>query len=275
VNAVYGFTSILLNVLQQLEPTHLAASFDIGETFRHKEYKEYKAHREKMPEELKEQESRTYEVLEALNIPVYTKENYEADDVIGTLAKQVTSYKLQGTSDKITTMIVTGDKDVLQLVSDVGRVRVYMPGRGIKGPVTYDEAKVVEDMGISAAQIPDFKGLAGDSSDNIPGVHGIGKVTAVKLLQQFGSVEEIYEHLDRLKGAVLQKLQTGKDSAFESKHLATIVREVPIKLNLDACEVKHYDKARAVALFEDLEFQSLMRKLPGDSFEESVQESLF
>ena len=291
VNAVYGFTSILLSVIRDLKPTHLAVSFDVGETFRHEQYPEYKAHREKMPEELKEQEPRAYEVIAALNIPLYVKEGFEADDVIGSLASQASSYRRQATGDKLNTVIVTGDKDILQLVvdrkGDLGAVEVYMPGRGIKGPTRYDEAKVMEDLGIRPDQVPDLKGLAGDSSDNIPGIKGIGIKTATKLLKEFGSIEGIYEYLETrnqklvtsneeiLKPAVIRKIVEGRGSAFESKRLATIVTDVPVRLDLEMSTVQKYDKEKTVHLFEELEFRSLMNKLPNDEFEQSVQEALF
>jgi DNA polymerase I len=292
VNAVFGFTRILLSVINEMKPEYLAVSFDVGRTFRHDMYKDYKAHREKMPEELKAQEPLTYKVVEAMNIPVFTKVGFEADDVIGSLAMHASK------SENLTTIIVTGDKDTFQLVSDPsassGQVRVYMPGRGNKGPVLYDEAAVERDLGIKPNQVPDYKGLAGDPSDNIPGVRGVGKVTAAKLLREFGTVEELYEYLDKrfvigdsrlektdhpgeklLTQTVVRKLTEGKESAFESKKLATIVRDVPIELNLALAEVKQYDKDKVVEVFEEYGFQSLFNKLPGDSFETSVQEALF
>jgi DNA polymerase-1 len=274
INAVYGFTRILLNVIDEMKPEYLAVSFDVGRTFRHEQCKEYKAHREKMPDELKEQEPIVNEVLQALNVPVVTKNGFEADDVIGTLAQQASSYQLPVTSHQLTTIIVTGDKDTLQLVQDP-LVKVYMPGRMNKPAILYNEAAVVADLGVTAAQIADFKGLAGDSSDNIPGVYGIGKVTAAKLLKQYGTVEGVYEHLSEIGGVVHNKLEAGRESAIESRRLATIVTEVPIKLDLEACTVKEYDKERALKLFEALGFQSLMRKLPNDAFEEEVQQALF
>ena len=268
INAVYGFTRILLTAIEELHPEYLAVSFDVGRTFRHDMYKEYKAHREKMPEELKIQEPLTYEVVGALNIPIFTKEGFEADDVIGTLAKQASKTEVE-------TVIVTGDKDVLQLVDNQGRVKVYMPARINKPAVTYEEKTVKEDLGVTPFQIPDYKGLAGDSSDNIPGVRGVGPKTAVKLLQEYQSLEGVYEHVDDLLGSVKQKVVEGKEMAFKSKELATIITDVPIKLDLEAAMVKAYDKTKVVRIFEEYEFRSLINKLPKDAFEESVQEALF
>ncbi|OGV95698.1 hypothetical protein A2W24_05510 [Microgenomates group bacterium RBG_16_45_19] len=280
VNAVYGFTRILLTVLEELEPTHLAVSFDVGRTFRHEVFPAYKAHREKMPEELKAQEPLTFGLVETLNVPVFTKATYEADDVIGTLARQAAAVEMEA-------IIVTGDKDTLQLVDDgsvdsagslqagSGPVRVYLPARVNRPAVIYDEAEVKRDLGVTPKQVPDYKGLAGDASDNIPGIRGIGKVTAVKLLTAYTNLEGVYEHVDELAGSVKQKIVSGRDSAFESRTLATIVTKVPIKLDLKAAEVKAYDKQKAVNLFTELEFTSLISKLPADAFEQSVQEALF
>jgi DNA polymerase-1 len=310
INAVYGFTSIILTVLGQLKPTHWALSFDVGETFRHVEYPEYKAHREKMPEELKEQEPRAYEVLEALNVPIYTKEGFEADDVIGTLARQASELKapanpagrqnskLKTTTqteklaeDDIRTLIVTGDMDALQLVheanEEAGEVHVWVPARAGKPPVEYGVDQVRAKYGLTPQQIVDMKALAGDSSDNIPGIYGIGLKTATTLLQTFGSVEGIYNYLETrdqkpetskemvLKPSVLKKLLEGKESAFESQRLATIVTDVPLEFNWERSRVQKYDKEAAVKLFGELEFQSLLSRLPNDDFEESVQEALF
>jgi DNA polymerase I len=276
INAVYGFTRILLTVIEEMKPSHICVSFDVGKTFRHERYAEYKAHREKMPEELKLQEPMVDRVLQALNIPIIAKEGYEADDVIGTLAKLATSYKLQATSYKLETVIVTGDKDAFQLVDDQGLVRVYMPAKVNKPATIYTEAVVLAEMGIRPDQIPDYKGLAGDHSDNIPGVRGIGPKTAVGLLQVYGTVEGIYEHLGEIsRVAVVKRLTDGKASAIESKLLATIVRDVPLQFELDACKVCGFNKQETITTFESLEFKSLINKLPKDDFEESVQEALF
>lgn len=273
INAVYGFTRILLNVINELHPEYLAVSFDVGKTFRHEMYKEYKAHREKMPEELKAQEPMVDRVLNALNIPVIAKEGFEADDVIGSLSLQAQALKLE-------TVIVTGDKDILQLVKDttgeLGKVRVYMPAKANRAAVIYDEAAVIEDLGVTAAQIPDYKGLAGDSSDNIPGVRGVGPKTAVALLTRFKSIEGVYQNLESdMKAGLRQKLDEAKETAFLSKKLATIIQDVKISLDLDACEIKSYDKQAAIQLFKEFEFSTLLNKLPKDEFEEMIQETLF
>lgn len=279
-NAVYGFTRILLSVIEEMKPSHIAVSFDVGKTFRHEQFPAYKAHREKMPDELKDQEPIVDRVLTALNIPIIAKEGFEADDVIGTIATQVsnrmTNSKGQMSNENAQVLVVTGDRDVLQIVNDQQNIKVYMPARGMKGPVVYNEAAVKEDLGVRPDQIPDYKGLAGDHSDNIPGVRGIGPKTAVELLIPYETIEGVYANINKIsKPAVLKKLLEGKESAFESKRLATIIRDVPLKFSLADCEVRMYDKAQAVALFHELDFQSLIKKLPQDDFEASVQEALF
>lgn len=276
VNAVYGFTNILLNTMAELKPTHIAVTFDRAKpTFRHAAYTQYKATRPEMPSELAGQQERVEEVVKTLNIPIFAVEGYEADDVIGTLAKQA--------SEAGEVVIVTGDHDALQLVEDPstgsGRVRVYMPGRGKIPARMYDEVEVEEKYGsLKPEQIPDFKGLVGDASDNIPGVRGIGPKMAVKLLAEFGSVEEVYKNLDKVKdklgNRVAQQLIDDQEQARLSKELATIDRQVPIRLNVAACQVHEYDKDMVIKLFEELEFRSLIKKLPNDSFEQMVQEAL-
>lgn len=282
INAVYGFTSILLNTIQTLNPSHLLVSFDVGKTWRHEEYPLYKAHREKMPDELREQEGRIYEVLEALNVPIYTLEGYEADDVLGTLAWQISEREAD-----METLIVTHDMDALQLVRDAsdmaGSVGVYAPSRGTRPSVWYTETEVLDAYGLTPRQIIDLKGLAGDSSDNIPGVKGIGAKTATKLLKLMPSVEEIYEEIDAgipnhgavLRGAVLKRLVNDREEAFESKHLVTISTDVPVSVDLTVSQLQHYDKERTLAVFEELSFTSLVSKLPQDDFETDVQEALF
>lgn len=289
VNAVYGFTRMILTIIEQLEPSHLAVSFDIGETFRHQEFPDYKAHREKMPDELREQEDRAYQVVEALNLPLYIKQGFEADDVIGTVAT------LAARDEGADVVIVTGDMDILQLVADQldgGSIRVFRPANGRKTARLYDEAAVLERYGLTPHQIIDYKGLAGDSSDNIPGVRGIGPKTATKLLEHFHTLEGVYQYLDKrsvmdlkditphdkevgLSASIASKLVEQKDQAYLSKHLATIVTNTDIPFTLDDALLKAYDKTKAVQLFEDLEFTSLIKKLPQDEHESNIQEALF
>ncbi|OGY21123.1 MAG: hypothetical protein A3A65_03480 [Candidatus Chisholmbacteria bacterium RIFCSPLOWO2_01_FULL_49_14] len=284
INAVYGFTNILLTVIQELNPTHIAVSFDrAAPTFRHKEYKGYKAHRPEAPEELVNQQDRVEEVVSILNIPIFAEEGYEADDVIGTLVKQACKFEIPSNlagrrNSKFEIIIVTSDRDALQLVDD-RRVFVYTPGRGKQKAQLWDAEAVVEKYGLQPAQFISLKALAGDQSDEIPGVRGIGPKTATLLLQAYGDLEGVYAHSEDVKKrfgeAVARRLSEGKESADLSRRLATIVTDVPITLSLKACAVNDYDKAKVVEKFKELEFHSLIPKLPNDSFEQMVQEEIF
>lgn len=252
-NAVYGFTSMLLNVLRDEKPTHIAVTFDKGYTFRDEVYPDYKANRAEMADELCVQMDRIRQVIEALNIPVFEQEGYEADDLLGTLARQAEE---QG----IETLIVTGDTDILQLVNE--HTRVLTSRRRFSDTVTYDPVGVRERYGLDPRQLVDYKALVGDKSDNIPGVPGVGEKTAVNLLQRYGSLEAIYEHLDEIPPRFRDKLAAGRESAFLSKRLATIARDAPVRLDLEACRVRSYDRARVMDLFRELEFRSLAERLP-------------
>ena len=251
--AVFGFTVMVLKILTELKPTHCAVAFDYpAPTFRHKAFDAYKAHRPPAPEELKSQFKRVRQLVDALNIPSIELEGYEADDILGTLSHQAAE-------KGIDTIIVTGDMDTLQLVSPKVKVLTPRPGKPFSDTVLYDEAKVVERFGLVPAQVADFKGLKGDPSDNIPGVHGIGEKTAVKLLQQFQSVEGIYQHIAEIDTARAKKALTeGEADAHRSKMLATIVINAPVALDLDACGKTAFDRAKLVDLFRELEFNKLM-----------------
>lgn len=268
VNAVYGFTRILLTVLEELKPEYAAVAFDRPEpTFRHKEYVGYQVQRPEMDKELKGQIERVKEVVRALNIPIFEKPGYEADDVIASLASQarqkskVTPLPDGQESQKLKVIIVTGDKDLMQLVNK--DIQVYLPQRGFSEAQLCGEAEVEEILGIKPSQVVDYKALVGDASDNYPGVPGIGPKTAVSLLRQFGSLEAIYKSLDKIRPVVAKKLKEGKESAELSKKLATIVNTAPVRLKLRDCRVADYDKEKAELLFRELEFRSLINKLPG------------
>lgn len=253
VNAVYGFTTMLLRVLEDLKPEYAAVTFDTAApTFRHTEFTGYKAHRLAAPESLHEQLPRVKEVVDALNIPIFVLEGYEADDIIGTLVNQAVDQEVY---------IVTGDRDALQLVNS--HVKAYMPGKTFGEIVIYDGEKFEQKYGFKPKQLIDFKALVGDASDNIPGVQGVGEVSATKLIQEFGSVEEIYKNLEKIPEKISKKLALGAESAVLSKKLATIDTAAPIRLDLNKCMVRDYDKAKAVNLFEELEFNSLIKRLPG------------
>lgn len=285
VNAVYGFSRILLTVLRDLKCDHICVSFDLPKpTFRHEKYTAYKAQREEMPTDLRTQIERIKQVVEALNIPIYAVEGYEADDVIGTVANQAIAGVLDHQQiEKV--YIITGDRDAFQLVTD--RIHVYMPPRGKDAFYTeYGPAEVEEKMGLTPAQIVDYKSLAGDASDNIPGVRGVGDKTAVRLLQAFGSSAKIYEGMKSpdlltedqkklLKPKVVENLANDYEAMVMSRELAAIDTNVPITLRLEDCVVKNYDKHKITEHFESLGFKSLIKLLPADQFESNVQAALF
>lgn len=258
INAVYGFTSILLTIIKELHPEFMAVTFDLDKpTFRHQEFVGYKAQRPEVDVELTDQLDRVREIVRILNIPIFEVEGFEADDVIGTLSRQASD------REELETVIVTGDKDALQLVDD-GKVLVYVPARGKIPEKIYDAQAVEERMGVRPDKVTDLKALMGDSSDNIKGVNGVGPKTAAELIKKFGHIEEIYQHLDELPEKIRQKMTDGFEAAHRSKHLVTIVTDVPITLNLDECRVSDYDQKGAVKLFEVLGFNSLIKKLPAE-----------
>jgi len=261
--AVYGFASMLLKVVAGFKPTHWAIAFDSpAPTFRHKQFEDYKAHRPPAPDELKRQFGRVRELVEAFNIPSFEVEGYEADDILGALCRQASD---QG----IDTIIVTGDTDTLQLVSPHVSVLTPRPGRTFSDTIIYDEAAVQQRYGLLPQQLADLKGLKGDPSDNIPGVTGIGEKTATKLIQQFGSIEEVYHHIGEVVPEKVQKLlKDGENEAKQSKELATIVTDMPVALDLAACRVSAYERDKVAELFRELEFSSLLPKLPEAAVDE-------
>ena len=262
VNAVYGFTSTLLKVFADFKPTHWAVAFDRpAPTFRHEMFEEYKAQRPATPEELKSQIKKVHQLVEAFHIPVFEIDGFEADDVLGTLSKQADE---QG----IETIIVTGDNDMLQAV--LPRVKALTPRWPSSDAIIYDEWAVEQKYGIKPEQLPDFKALVGDASDNIPGVPRVGKVAAAKLLQQYGSLQGIYDHIEDITPGKLQDtLREYRNQALRNKELSTIVKDVPIKLDLKTCQVSHYDRNEVAKLFQELEFIKLLPRLPQTKAESS------
>ena len=240
INAIFGFTSMLLNVLRDERPTHIAVTFDKGRTFRHDMYAEYKAHRAKMPEEMRSQMERISQVVETMGIPIFERDGYEADDLLGTLARQASG---QG----VNVLIVTGDRDLLQLVDE--RTHVLTSRRRFSDTVIYDADGVERRYGLAPAQLIDLKAMMGDSSDNIPGVRGVGEKTGTKLLQQYGSLDAIYEHLDEVQTRFRNKLEAGRDMAYLSRKLGTIVCDAPVELDLDVCLVGSFDRELVTNLF--------------------------
>ena len=254
-NAAYGFTSMLLKVLGEHRPQYAIAAFDpAGPTFRHEEFAEYKAHRPETPSELIRQMPWCREIVEAMNIPIVEVPGYEADDVIGTLARKAEDAGLD-------VLILTGDLDALQLVTD--HVRVYATRRGITDTVVYDLDKVHERYGFEPPLVVDFKALRGDASDNIPGVPGVGDKTAMQLVQEHGPLERILEAVPSMKeGRVKRSLAENVEQAIQSKRMATIVRDLDVPLDLQAAQYLDYDREKVLALFDRLEFRSLVPRLP-------------
>jgi DNA polymerase-1 len=260
VGAVYGFVSILLKAINDLQPTHYAIAFDkAAPTFRHKMFEDYKATRPETPAELVGQFGRVRELVQAFDMPIYELEGFEADDVLGTLGKQASE---QG----IDTVIVTGDADIMQLVTDKVKVLYPRPRGSFSDADLYDEAAVLAKYDIKPERIADYKALKGDPSD--------GEKTAVKLIQQFGSVEQIYEHLSEVTPAKLQALLRENEAiARQSKELTTIVTQAPVILNLEEAQAIHFNRDKVAELFRELEFASLLNKLPEST--ESTPESKF
>jgi len=256
-NAVYGFSSVLIKVINELKPDYMAAAFDLAApTFRHIEYEGYKAKRPKTPDELYEQIPKTKDVLNAFGIPVLEKQGFEADDIIGTVAKKYTN-------KKIDILIITGDLDTLQLIDD--NIRVYTMKKGLSDTVIYGEKEVEDRYGLKVSQMIDYKALRGDPSDNIPGVKGIGEITATSLLKEFKTLENLYKNINRVKSkTVAEKLKTDKQMAFFSKNLATIRLKVPVKIDLKQLDWQnHFDLEKVKKLFEELGFHTLLRRLSG------------
>jgi DNA polymerase I len=254
VNAVYGFTGVLIKALREFKPEYIVVTFDKkGPTFRHLKYKEYKANREKAPDELYAQIPMAKEIVESFNIPIFEKSGFEADDLIGTLSK-----KLDGTVEKI---IVTGDMDTLQLVND--HTRIYTMSRGMSESVIYGPNEVLTKYSLRPDQIIDYKALRGDPSDNIPGVKGIGEKTAVELLLGFETLDGVYENIDspKIKDRIRGLLLEHKDNAYISKELATIKCDVEIDFDLSKAVFKEFDKEDILAAFGKYEFKSLLPRV--------------
>ena len=250
-NALYGFINMMNRIIKEENPSYIMVAFDKGKTFRHDKYDDYKAGRAAMPDELKLQFPKAKEVLQAMGIKYYEIDNYEADDIIGTLAKKVDE------EDEFIATIVSSDKDLLQLISDEVVVKLLKSNDHIM--MTKDEFK--NTYGIDPIKMIDLKALMGDSSDNIPGVKGIGEKTAIKLLTQYKSLDGLYEHIDEIKGKTKEKLEQDKDNAYMSYDLATIYREVPLDFDLEDCIYNGYNEVRFKEELEELEFYSLLKKI--------------
>ncbi|GAC1388501.1 MAG: hypothetical protein NVSMB49_00790 [Ktedonobacteraceae bacterium] len=253
VNATFGFTSMLMKALSEEKPDYIAMTFDRpSPTFRHQQFAPYKAQRPTMPDNMRPQFGRIREVVQAFGIPIYEKDGFEADDVLGTLSVQATALD-------VNTIIYTGDMDTLQLVNDTVMVKVAK--RGISEVTEYDGQEVEARYGFPPKKLPDFKGLVGDKSDNIPGVPGIGEKTASRLIAEYGDLEGILAHTDVLKPKEQKLLTEWAEQARQSKYLATIVLDVPVQLNLEACRPDHINSERVLAIFRELGFRSLVEKV--------------
>lgn len=260
-NAVYGFTNMLFKMKEEIKPDYIVAAFDRkAPTFRHKEYKDYKAGRKKMPPELGEQFPLVKEVLNLLAVNIYEIDGFEADDIIGTLAQFAEK-------NGIEVFIVTGDRDALQLASD--NIKVVITKKGVTETAVYNKEAFIEEFGVTPTQYIDVKGLMGDKSDNIPGVPGVGEKTAFKLISTYGSMEGVLSHIDEISGKKLKEnLETYSEQAIFSKKLATIMTEVPIEFDLeDIKSQENYNKEELKKLFFKLGMKSLLAKLPGDDLE--------
>ena len=251
-NAVYGFTNMLLRIIKQEQPDYLAVAFDVSrKVFRHEQYADYKAQRKGMPEELRGQMDLIKDVLRAMNIAIYEMPGYEGDDVIGTMVRWAEK-------QDISSIIVTGDKDNLQLITE--KTKVYLTKRGISELGIYTPTALQEEYDLIPDQIRDLKGLMGDASDNIPGVPGVGEKTALKLLHEYGTVEELYKHLDDFAGKKLgEKLRDNEAQAFMSKELATIYCEVPLEFSEEALRMQPVNREELLALYKELELRALLR----------------
>lgn len=274
INAVYGFISILLNVIQNLKPTHITVCFDEKEkTFRQIALPSYQAQRPPMADELSSQFAKARKFLESAKIPVYSEPGYEADDVIGTIATVAISHKPLVISE---TVIITGDRDILQLVDDRKGIKLFMPVGGISNGKLFGEAETVERLGVVPKLIPDYKGLVGDASDNYFGVPGIGPKTAISLLNQFGDFQGVYKNLSNVPEKLKEKLVKGKEGAELSYKLATIIMDVPVKLDFDAMEGWKVDSQDVVKLFNEFGFNTLTRRIQevGKKLEDEKQMTL-
>jgi DNA polymerase-1 len=272
INAVYGFMLMLFRAIKDFDPHYIAACFDLPEpTFRKKAYPEYKATRQKAPDELYTQIPIVKEVLSLFHIPVFEKSGYEGDDIIGTLSE----FSSKGHAENIKNIIISGDLDNLQLVNK--NTEVYFLSRGIKEGTLYDAEKIKQRYeGLTPENVITFKALKGDASDNIPGVKGIGEKTAVELVKNYETLEKIYEEAEKesskIKDSVKSKLLENKENAFLSYDLAKIEKNVPLKVEIEDCAWKGFDKEKAKADLENMGFKTLSKKIPGmEETEEPVK----
>ena len=257
-NAVYGFLAIMFKLLEDVKPKYMAVSFDLKKpTARHKMYEGYKANRKGMPDELAEQMPMIKEILRAMNIDIVEMEGYEADDVLGTLSRY-------GEKQGLEVIILSGDRDTFQLATNKVTIRIPHTKGGKSETDEYDEKKIKEKYGLKPQQLIEVKGLQGDTSDNIPGVPGIGEKTALKLIQEYGSIDNLYKKIeegkDNLKGKQREKIIENKELAILSRTLGTINVNVPIKDNLTDFKVEEWDKEKVLEIFKQLNFNRYIER---------------
>ena len=253
-SAVFGFANQVFQLIEEEKPDYLVAAFDSkGKNFRHELYEDYKANRSAMPDEIQTQLPYLWELLEAMNIPMLRVDGVEADDIIGTVAKMCNEDNLQCN-------IVSGDKDFMQLIND--KTFLYAPQARKRAKEIFDKKKVLEKWGVGPEHIIDLLGLMGDSSDNVPGVQGVGPKTAMKLIQDFGSIENIYEEIDNIKNEKMkEKLLNSKENALLSKQLVTILTDVKIDAGIIDFKKKEMDSTKLEDIFKELEFSGLLKKI--------------
>ena len=261
-NALFGFVNMINKIVTEENPVYMLVAFDKGKTFRHEKYTEYKGGRGETPDELKKQFPIAKELLTAMGIKYYEIDNYEADDIIGTFSHMCDNDpNYQG-------LIISSDKDLLQLISDEVEMKLLKS----KDYIRYDKESFKEEWGIDPIKVIDLKALMGDTSDNIPGVKGIGEKTALKLLQTYSTLDGIYENIDNISGKLQEKLITDKENAYMSYDLATIYTKVPLEINLDDIKYKECDKEKLISIYEDLEFYSFLKKIKETKTEENPLE---
>lgn len=261
-NALYGFINMMNKIIKEEKPSYILVAFDKGKTFRHDKYDEYKAGRIEMPDELRVQFPKAKEVLDAFGIKHFEIDNYEADDIIGTLARIVDE------EDEFIATIVSSDKDLLQLISDEVTVKLLKQS----GHIMMDRDEFMRTYQVEPARMVDLKALMGDASDHIPGVKGIGEKTAISLLSKYGSLDNLYANIESVTGKTKEKLLADKDNAYMSYDLATIYKEVPLDFTLEDCKYEITDKSKLAGILEELEFHSLLRKLDLESLVEEKSE---
>ncbi len=272
-SAVFGFSRSVMDILEKDKPSYLAVTFDDGMSGRDTMYTGYKSTRNQMPDDLTRQMTRIYKLVQCFNVPILMVNGYEADDVIGTISAQAEA-------QDVDVRIVSGDGDILQLLSPRTSVQLRVrrkeaSGKFVVRDIIYDEDAFRREYGFEPPQLIEYKALKGDTSDNIPGVPGIGDKTATQLVQDYGTLENLYERIDEIKGATQKKLIEGRESAFLSKHLATIQRNVPVQLDLKACIAHEFNRSDVQAMFQELEFTSLFKQLQRLSTDAAEQLSLF